>query len=413
MIQRLAPLLAFASRLGLARLLALAPLGLSAALVAEPAMAAGSTLPAGPLSTKGSQIVAADGTPVRIASVGVFTDVSGRVAKIKQAGFNTLRIEWGNRSMELYLRRIDRIIAAAAPLGLRVIIDNHFNEGLSGGCTAQQANGLWYDQGGASNNTDGCHTPGSVSDAKFVADWKTVAQRYRHNATVIGYDLRNEPLAYPGMSTWEAGGANPDHNIRWMYERVGKAIQAIDPDKLIICEGPQNYVSSFAGKGPAPWGDLTVAGALPVNLTVPNKVVYSVHDYPAEIAGARPDSGPQKIAQMNQVWGYLVSGNIAPVWVGEMGSNMRRPNSVAWANTLIGYMNGSAPGGPTFRAGEQPVSGSWWWAGTDNKSLLPGIWDPIGNLRPEQQAAWQKILYQAGSSQRTPNAARAATGASP
>ena len=64
------------------------------------------------------------------------------------------------------------------------------------------------------------------------------------------YDLRNEPLAYRGMATWEPGSRNPDHNLRWMYERVGGAIQAIDPDKLIICEGPQNYRTSFAGRGP-------------------------------------------------------------------------------------------------------------------------------------------------------------------
>jgi endoglucanase len=372
-------------------------------MLVQPALAAPATarnmLPPGPLSTRGSQIVAADGTPVRIAGIGVFTDVSGRVDKIRQAGFNTMRIEWGNRSMAANLARIDRILAAAAPLGVRVILDNHFNEGLYGGCVAQQANGLWYDRGGASNNTDGCRTPGSVTDAKFVADWVAVARRYKGNHTIVGYDLRNEPLAYGNMSTWEPGSANPDHNIRWMYERVGKAIQAVDPDKLIICEGPQNYSGSFANKGPAPWGDLSVAGTLPVILTVPNKVVYSVHDYPAQIAGYRPDSGPRKIAQMTASWGYLVSQNIAPVWVGEMGANMRTPAAASWASTLIGYMNGTEPGAPAFTGDQQPISGSWWWAGTDNRSLLPGIWDPIGNLRPEQEATWRKILYtRAGAS---------------
>lgn len=357
------------------------------------ALAGDSLLPPGPLSTKGNQIVAADGRPVRILGVGVFTDVSRDVGRIRDAGFNTLRISWGNRRMYVDLPRIDRIVEAASRVGLKVILDNHYNEG-AGDCVAQQKNGLWYDKGGASNGSDGCGSVGGVTDAKFVADWVAVAQRYRGNQTVIGYDLRNEPLAYPGMSTWEAGSRNPDHNIRWMYERVGKAIQAIDPDKLIICEGPQNYNGSFADKGPAPWGDLTAAEKLPVELPVPGKVVYSVHDYPVSIAGFRPDSGPEKVKQMNRIWGCLVMQDIAPVLVGEMASNMKDKDSKGWAETMTSYMNGSAPDGPRFSEDQQPIGGIWWWAGSDdNAGNQPtGIWDARGHLRPEQQAVWRKLL---------------------
>ena len=350
-------------------------------------------MPPAPLSTKGNQIVAADGTPVRILGVGVFTDVSNDVARIRQAGFNTLRISWGNRAMYTDLPRIDRITAAAARVGLWVILDNHYNEGR-GPCVAQQRNGLWYDKGGATDGTDGCGSVGGVTDARFVADWVTVAQRYRGNKTVIGYDLRNEPLAYPGMSTWQAGDRDPEHNLRWMYERVGKAIQAVDPDKLIICEGPQNYKQSFDNKGPAPWGDLTAVGRLPVSLSIPGKVVYSVHDYPSEIAGFKPDSGAERVKQMNRIWGYLVIGDIAPVLVGEMASNMKDPGSAGWADTITSYMNGTAPDGPRFSAGQQPIGGIWWWAGSDDHAgnQPSGIWDARGHLRRDQEAVWRKLL---------------------
>ena len=76
-----------------------------------------------------------------------------------------------------------------------------------------------------------------MTDAKFLADWQAVARHFAGNTTVIGYDLRNEPLNYPHMSAvgrW----LQPRH--RAMYTRVGNAIQAIDPAKLIIVEPPNS-----------------------------------------------------------------------------------------------------------------------------------------------------------------------------
>ena len=252
-------------------------------------------LKATPLSTSGNQIIGSDHKPIRIVAVGMWfdEDAIGKMEVIARAGFNVIRLDWANQTMH-QLDRLDRIIAAAERAHLKVILDDHSNEGGTPGpwkpCYAQQENGLWYDVGGASNGTDGCHTPGTVTDARFVSDWETIARRYRGNATVIGYDLWNEPLGYPGMSTWEEGDRNPTHNIRFMYERTGNAILAIDPTKLIICMGPMNGQRSIAdARSPAPWGDLSVAGKYPVRLTVPDKLVYSVHNYPTEIGGYKPE----------------------------------------------------------------------------------------------------------------------------
>jgi endoglucanase len=226
-----------------------------------------------------------------------------------------------------------------------------------------------------------------------------VARRYRGNDTVIGYDLRNEPLAYnASMSTWEPGSRNPDHNIRYMYERVGNAILAIDPDKLIICEGPQS-LHSFADRSiPAPWGDLSVAGKYLVALSVPNKVVYSVHDYPSEIAAFKPDSGPRKAAMMTAVWGYLLAQNIAPVWIGEAGANMVRPGNVAWAKTLIAYANGEsdAAGAPKFTGQQQGIGICWWWAGYDPRSgdQPSGIFTGDGSVNSVQQRIYTQFKFQ-------------------
>jgi endoglucanase len=352
-----------------------------------------------PLSTRGSQIVNSHGTPIRIMSVGMWpgSGADDKMDLIADAGFNTIRLGWSNRSINK-LSELDRIITAAAKSHLKVILDDHSNEAGAPGpwkpCYAQQVNGLWYDSGGASDDTDGCHNRGTVTDAKFIEDWRTVARHFSSNENVIGYDLWNEPSGYPGMSTWEEGDRNPTHNIRYMCERAGNAILTIDPRKLIVCEGPMNAQRSLADpKIPAPWGDLSLAGKYPVQLSVPNKLVYSVHDYPTEIGGYKPDSGPQKVAQMNKVWGYLVRDHIAPVWIGEMGANMTTDDHRRWAKTLIDYANGElgAAGGPTFGDGEQGVGIDWWFAGYAASSNPTGIFDVTGHLNPLQRAAYSQL----------------------
>jgi aryl-phospho-beta-D-glucosidase BglC (GH1 family) len=320
-----------------------------------------------------------------------------KMKAIAKAGFNVVRLDWSNRSIDR-IGDLDRVIAAADTARLKVILDDHSNEAGAPGpwkpCYAQQENGLWYDSGGASDNTDGCHTPGTVTDAKFIQDWQTVATHFRLNSAVIGYDLWNEPSGYPGMSTWEPEDQNPTHNIRFMCERAGNAILAIDPTKLIICEGPMNGQRSLADpRTPAPWGDLSLAGKYPVRLSVANKLVYSVHDYPTEIGGYKPDSGMEKVAQMNKIWGYLVRDHIAPVWIGEMGANMTTEDHRRWARTLIDYTNGQlgAEGGPTFTGGEQGIGIGWWFAGYLASSNPTGIFNINGRINPVQQAVYTQF----------------------
>jgi len=157
-----------------------------------------------------------------------------------------------------------------------------------------------------------------------------------------------------------------------MYQHVGNDLLAVDPGALIIAEGPQSWSGVLLnGKsGIAPDGDLTVAAARPVNLSVSGKVLYSAHEYPSNIGGEPSDSGTSYIQQMNRDWGYLVSGNIAPVWIGEIGASMDGSNHAKgddrnWANTIVPYLNGAdgGQGGPTFTGSNQPVPIAWWLVG--------------------------------------------------
>ncbi|MDR3534626.1 MAG: cellulase family glycosylhydrolase [Rhodopila sp.] len=360
-------------------------------------------LPPGPLHTAGSQIVDKAGKAVRLACVGLY-DANFRISMQVQArimvaaGFNCIRMSWVNATKEKDLATIDRVIAAVADTGLRLILDNHTNEAgtPADGYGAQQKNGLWYDVGGLSDSTNGAGVPGTVTDRKFLADWVTVARHYAGNDIVIGFDLRNEPLHYRGQCTW--GDGNIDSDIRLMYQRVGNAIQEVDVAKLIIAEGPQNWKSSFADLGPAPEGDLTLAKSKPVVLNTPNKVVYSVHEYP----NYHPNSGPVAIARMNYVWGYLISQNIAPVWIGEMGASLdgnvdageNLSSQRAWITTLLPYLNGheGMRGGPTFTEGQQAIGTDWWaWGNFEGDSPDGTLENDWSTLRPGQAAAYSQL----------------------
>src|SRR5262249_31627319 len=94
-------------------------------------------------------------------------------------------------------------------------------------------------------------------------------------------------------------------------------------------------------------------------------------------------------------WGYLVTENIAPVWIGEMGSSMKSVRAEAWADTLLPYMNGRAPGGITLPKGNPGVGGSWWlWGNLDDQNPN-GYLLPDGRPRPAQARVVRQMMVAA------------------
>lgn len=383
----------FLARLVLAAALGFAPHAPGAESAAN---SPGALLPPGFLSARGSQIVGADGVPVRIASVGLtgmnvvrgrlqlagpFPGVDGHVAAMRGLGFNCVRVDWIDKTLDdpRAMAQLDTFVAACQKAGLKVIFDNHNNEATPADWenAAQQKNGLWFDTGPGTDGTDGTSTKGTVSAATFRQDWVTFARHWAANPTVIGFDLRNEPCAHTRTpALW--GGQGPT-DIHAMYEAVGNAILAVNPDALIICEAVINY------KTGAYEGDLSPVRTLPVVLSHPAKLIYSVHEYPKEIGGyPGPESGAGYIERMNKTWGWLITENVAPVWIGEMGASMSSPASRAWGATLLDYLNGKAPGGLKFAGNQQPVGGDWWAWGCLTGQNPNGCVGENGQVRPEQ-----------------------------
>ena len=85
---------------------------------------------------------------------------------------------------------------------------------------------------------------------------------------VIGNDLRNEirfDLKEKLVPTWGSGLVNTDWKMA--ATKAGNAILAEDPTQLIIIEG-LNYAN-----------DMSPIKTDPIQLDVPNRLVYSFHYY--------------------------------------------------------------------------------------------------------------------------------------
>ena len=383
---------------------ALATLGLNTlgtAKAAAPMAPAAAGVGAGYWHTSGNQILDSGGNPVRIAGVNWYgfetpdeiahglwaQDYHVIINDIKNLGYNTIRIPFSDQMVETpvvpqnlsfyntgpintdlkslnSLQILDKIISYAGQVGLKVILDNHRSEA---GESAEQ-NGLWYTS--------------AYPSSAWVADWVTLAKRYGGNATVIGFDLRNEPHTPAGMTyahgaTWGTGDTSTD--VRLAYEQAGNAILGADPNALIFCEGIGENPTSSGGINSTWWGgDLALAGQFPVTLSSAGHVVYSAHDYGPILfqqAWFNSSTTPASLdAVWNGNWGYLYIGGTAPVWVGEFGTdnNAADVSSSAagsqgqWFSSLVAYLKSN------------PWMGWTYWAlnGEDAYNLLDGSYDP-------------------------------------
>jgi aryl-phospho-beta-D-glucosidase BglC (GH1 family) len=208
---------------------------------------------------------------------------------------------------------MDKIVAEARTLGLKVILDRHRPD-----CGAQSP--LWY--------TD------RYSEARWIADWVRLARRYAGNDAVIGADLHNEPH---DPATW--GDGNRATDWRLAAERAGNAILRVNPHWLIFVAGVEGYRGTYYWWG----GNLMGAASAPVRLAVPHRLVYEAHDYGPEVwvqswFGAA--DFPQNLSRLwDKRWGYLQERGLAPVLVGEFGGKaVGSGKEGAWMHTLMSYI---------------------------------------------------------------------------
>jgi hypothetical protein len=115
---------------------------------------------------------------------------------------------------------------------------------------------------------------------------------------------------------------------------------------------------------------------------------------------------------MNRAWGFLVTNNVAPVWMGELGAALDDSDGhyaadVAWANTLVPYMNGQmgAQGGPTFSGNQQPVGSDWWLYGDEQGQDPNGTCNfgsGCNSMKSDQGTfGWKPLLFNTSANSST------------
>ncbi len=197
---------------------------------------------------------------------------------IQRSGLNSVRIPLhykfflpGGNGFEI----LDPALGWCRRAGVWVILDMHCAPGGQTGANIDDSWGYpWLYE--------------SPRDQQLICDvWKNIAQRYKDEPIVLGYDLFNEPIPqFPRLRKY-------NDQLEPLYRKITKAIREVDSNHVIILEAAQ-WDTNFKVFGP------------PFD---PN-VLYEFHKYwmpPVQTA-------------IQQYVDYRDRYNV-PIWLGESGEN--------------------------------------------------------------------------------------------
>ena len=216
---------------------------------------------------------------------------------IRSLGLNLVRLPFNYRHfeddmnptviLEAGLKHLDRVIKICADHEIYTILDLHAAAGYQ--------NQDWHSDNPSRQALFWQH---KHFQDRAVWLWEIIADRYKNNPWVAGYDPLNEPSDPSG------------ERLDAFYRRVVAEIRKIDPDHIIFLEG-NRYSQDFSELGPP----------------LPN-IVYTLHNYavPGFIDGGDyPGNSRGEYFDKAVLRGKLLQGchymieNRTPIWIGEFG----------------------------------------------------------------------------------------------
>lgn len=211
---------------------------------------------------EGARFLAPDGRPLLLRGMAfgnrVWQDVriprehhdERDYARLAALGMNSVRFYMHYRTFESDeapgqwlsdgFRWLDDNVAWAKKHGIFLVLNLHVPPGGFQSLGAGKA--LWREP---------------ALQARFIALWRAIAERYAREPTIVGYDLLNEPVVERGLEEWQS-----------LAERTIAAIRQVDPNHALFVE----RVNAVAGD----WSEN--ANRNFVRVSDPN-VVYEFHFY--------------------------------------------------------------------------------------------------------------------------------------
>jgi aryl-phospho-beta-D-glucosidase BglC (GH1 family) len=220
-------------------------------------------------------------------------------------------------------------------VGIKVILDVHSAETDNMGHNAP----LWV--------------KGEITEEIFKAAWVWVADYYKNDDTIIGFDLKNEPHTNTGdlkiksqSAIWD--DSNLPNNWKRVAEETALMILDVHPNALIFVEGveiyPKDGIWDDETINMSPWlgnndyygnwwgGNLRGVKDYPIDLGKHQKqLVYSPHDYGPIVFEQEWFKGEFITADDKRAkeilyekcwrdnWAYIMEEGIGPLFLGEWG----------------------------------------------------------------------------------------------
>tara|TARA_Y100001935_G_scaffold255672_1_gene271447 strand:+ start:298141 stop:299313 length:1173 start_codon:yes stop_codon:yes gene_type:complete len=208
------------------------------------------------------------------------------IAFLKSIGANHIRVPFNYRlftgehymgGQDLGFTYLDKVVDWSARHGLWVLLDMHAAPGGQTGDNIDDGYGypyLFLDED---------------SQEQITEIWTRIADHYKNNTTVIGYDLLNEPIAHYFEDDFDV--LLPE--LEPLYKKITESIREVDQDHIIFLGGAQ-------------WNTNFSVFSEPFD----DKLAYEFHKYWMEV----------EVGAIQEYLDFRDTYNV-PIYMGESGEN--------------------------------------------------------------------------------------------
>jgi hypothetical protein len=198
--------------------------------------------------------------------------------RMKEAGFNCVRLPFLAALLDEKdgLEWLEKTVGWAEKRGMYVILDLHG----APGCQSKDHHS------GESDRNEFFKKWENVQKGEAV--WKTVAAKFKGRKSVAGYDLLNEPMGAPNLTT-----------LAIVHDRLYRAVRSVDADHIVFVEDGYKGLDSFPAPASVGW----------------TNVAYSLHFY-----GFQSKSAGDQVAKMVASVAECEKAQVAygvPMYLGE------------------------------------------------------------------------------------------------